>query len=86
MCTRIRAAALALMASRNTSRGCTSSVSSVPDAMRSTLISLRRVLTEEEAPDPEQQIARVLRFARFEGPTADIEDMLMEIERGRGLT
>jgi hypothetical protein len=48
--------------------------------------SLRRTLVEEEAPDPEQQIARVLRFARFQGPTGDIDEILAEIERGRGLS
>ena len=47
--------------------------------------SLRRTLSEEEAPDPEQQIARILRFARFEGPTGDIEQMLADIERGRSV-
>ncbi|MDE2695904.1 MAG: hypothetical protein OXH97_05235 [Chloroflexota bacterium] len=32
---------------------------------------------------PEQRIAAVLRFARFSGPTGDIDQLLDEIERGR---
>jgi hypothetical protein len=47
--------------------------------------SLRRALSEEPDTDPEERIAAVLRFARFNGPTGDIEDILTEIERGRGL-
>ncbi len=46
--------------------------------------SLRRTLAEGDQ-DPEQRIARVLRFARFEGPTGEIDEVLDEIERGRGL-
>jgi hypothetical protein len=45
--------------------------------------SLRRTLAEIEPRDPEEQIARVLRFARFEGPTGEIESVLAEIEQGR---
>lgn len=49
--------------------------------------SLRRTLADEEAAeDPERRIAAVLRFARFSGPTGDIEQILAEIERGRGLS
>lgn len=48
--------------------------------------SLRRTLAEEALPDPDQRIAAVLRFARFSGPTGDIEQLLDEIERGRRLT
>jgi hypothetical protein len=47
--------------------------------------SLRRIVAEE-AEDPERRIAAVLRFARFAGPTGDIDQVLEEIERGRGLT
>lgn len=47
--------------------------------------SLRRTLAER-GPDPAERIAAVLRFARFEGPTGDIDRLLAEIERGRGLT
>lgn len=46
--------------------------------------ALRRALAEKN--DPEERIAAVLRFARFGGPTGDIEDLLAEIEKGRGLT
>jgi hypothetical protein len=49
--------------------------------------SLRRTLSEEKAErDPQARIAAVLRFARFAGPTGDIDQILEEIERGRGLT
>ena len=47
--------------------------------------SLRRTVSEQDDPGPEQRIAAVLRFARFEGPTGDIDRLLSEIERGRGL-
>lgn len=47
--------------------------------------SLARTVAEEQM-DPEQRIAAVLRFARFSGPTGDIEELLREIERGRALT
>ena len=45
--------------------------------------SLRRTLSEESAVDPAERIAAVLRFARFSGPTGDIDQILEEIERGR---
>ncbi|HUG48176.1 MAG TPA: hypothetical protein VMP67_07155 [Candidatus Limnocylindria bacterium] len=48
--------------------------------------SLRRTLAEEEVQvDPERRIAAVLRFARFNGPTGEIDALLDEIERGRGV-
>lgn len=47
--------------------------------------SLRRALAEETELEPEQRIAAVLRFARFAGPTGDIDQILSEIESGRGL-
>lgn len=47
--------------------------------------SLRRTLAEATETAPEQRIAAVLRFARFAGPTGEIEQVLDEIERGRGL-
>jgi hypothetical protein len=48
--------------------------------------SLRRTVAAEVERTPEQRIAEVLRFARFEGPTGDIDRILAEIERGRGLS
>ena len=45
--------------------------------------SLRRTLAEDSDVDPEHRIAAVLRFARFSGPTGDIDEILAEIERGR---
>lgn len=48
--------------------------------------SLRRTLSaDEQSADPEARIAAVLRFARFSGPSADIEEILADIDRGRGL-
>ena len=47
--------------------------------------SLRRTVAEELQAAPEERIAAVLRFARFTGPTGDIDQLLSEIERGRSL-
>ncbi len=47
--------------------------------------SVRRAVREEPAVSPDQRIAAVLRFASFTGPTGDIDQVLTEIERGRGL-
>lgn len=47
--------------------------------------SLRRTSAEEDEMDPEARIAAILRFARFSGPSADIEEILADIERGRAL-
>jgi len=47
--------------------------------------SLRRTLAEETEMEPDQRIAAVLRFARFSGPTGDIDQILADIERGRSL-
>ncbi len=47
--------------------------------------SLRRTVAEDLQVAPEQRIAAVLRFARFAGPTGDIDQLLSEIERGRTL-
>ncbi|MBK6849617.1 MAG: ribbon-helix-helix protein, CopG family [Proteobacteria bacterium] len=46
--------------------------------------SLRRTVAEEDDQDPDRRIAAVLRFARFAGPSGDIDQILAEIERGRG--
>jgi hypothetical protein len=45
--------------------------------------SLRERLIEEDDADPERKAAAILRFARFAGPTGDIDQILEEIERGR---
>jgi hypothetical protein len=47
--------------------------------------SLRRSLEEESETDPDRRIAAVLRFARFAGPTGDIEHVLADIDHGRHL-
>ena len=47
--------------------------------------SVRRTVAEEPAMDPDRRIAAVLRFARFAGPTGDVQQLLAEIDRGRGL-
>jgi hypothetical protein len=48
--------------------------------------SLRRTLPGDEAPDPNMRIALVLGFARFAGPTGDIDRILTEVEKGREAT
>ena len=53
---------------------------SVADVVRE---SLRRTVDQEAGGKPEERIAAVLRFARFDGPTGDIDQILAEIERGR---
>ncbi len=45
--------------------------------------SLRRTVAEGQQASSRQRIAAVLRFARFSGPTGDIDQLLAEIERGR---
>ena len=47
---------------------------------------LRRELERDGDMDPDQRIAAILRFARFAGPTGDIDQLLEQIEQGRGLT
>lgn len=47
--------------------------------------TLRRGIVERNEPDPEVRIAAILRFARFAGPTGSIDELLADIERGRGL-
>ena len=42
-----------------------------------------RSVAEEQQVALEERIAAVLRFARFIGPTGDIDQLLSEIERGR---
>lgn len=48
--------------------------------------SLRRTLPDDDDAPPEQRIAAVLQFARFAGPTGDIDQVLEDIEAGRGLS
>lgn len=45
--------------------------------------SLKRTVEDARERLPEERIAAVLRFARFEGPTGDIESLLADIEAGR---
>ena len=47
--------------------------------------SLQRTLAGYGEPDPEKRIAAVLSFARFSGPTGDIEQLVAEIELGHQL-
>lgn len=44
--------------------------------------SLRRTMADESERRPEDRIAAVLRFARFSGPTGDIDRILHEIDSG----
>ena len=48
--------------------------------------SIRHMIAEGPDEGPEKRIAAVLHFAGFDDPTADIEQVLDEIERGRGPT
>jgi predicted transcriptional regulator len=45
--------------------------------------SLKRTVEEAHERAPEERIAAVLRFARFDGPTGDIDSLLADIEAGR---
>ena len=46
--------------------------------------SIRRTLREDAAQEaPERRIAAVLRYAKYEGPTGDIDELLAQIEEGR---
>ncbi len=47
--------------------------------------SLRRTLPDDDVPPAEERIAAILQFARFAGPTGDIDQILSEIEAGRAL-
>jgi hypothetical protein len=47
--------------------------------------SVRKAVAEQPAVDPDRRIAAVLRFARFAGPTGDVDQLLAEIEHGRAL-
>ena len=47
--------------------------------------SVRNGIAEQPAVDPDRRIAAVLRFARFAGPTGDVDQLLAEIEHGRAL-
>lgn len=47
--------------------------------------SLRHTVAAAAEPAPEDRIAAVLRFARFAGPTGEIDELLAQIEDGRGL-
>jgi len=47
--------------------------------------SLQRSLAEGPEMEPDARAAAILRFARFSGPSADIDEMLADIERGRDL-
>ena len=47
--------------------------------------SVRKAVAEQPAVDPDRRIAAVLRFARFAGPTGDVDRLLAEIEQGRAL-
>ena len=46
--------------------------------------SIRNCMSTDTPEDPSAKISRLLRFAKFEGPTGDIEQILREIDEGRG--
>jgi hypothetical protein len=43
--------------------------------------SLRRTVADEIDVDPDARIAAILRFAQSSGPSADIEEILRDLER-----
>ncbi len=45
--------------------------------------SLHHTVAEDRQASRGRRIAKVLRFARFAGPTGDIDQLLAEIGRGR---
>lgn len=45
--------------------------------------SIRSRLKFTRPESPEIKLARILKFAKYQGPTADIDQMLAEIEKGR---
>ena len=45
--------------------------------------SIRRRLKVVEPPSPEKKLSKILKYARYSGPTGDIEQILSEIEKGR---
>ena len=47
--------------------------------------ALERARREQEGPTPEQKRKALEQALRCDHPTGDIEDMLADIERGRGL-
>ena len=44
---------------------------------------IRGSLQEQAPEDPDKKLARILRFAKYSGPTGDIETLLAEVEKGR---
>lgn len=52
----------------------------VSEIVRDSIVSF---LAQSRPRSPEERIASVMRFARFDAPTGDIEQMLSEIEQGR---
>ncbi len=47
--------------------------------------SITLILTRNRQRTPQEKIAAIMRYARFSGPTGDIEQILGEIDRGREL-
>ena len=43
--------------------------------------SIRRRLKVVEPPSPEKKLSKILKYARYSGPTGDIEQILSEIEK-----
>ncbi|MBI4924858.1 MAG: antitoxin [Bdellovibrio sp.] len=46
--------------------------------------SIRSSIKERVPEESEKKIARILSFAKYSGPTGDIQSLLKEIEKGRG--
>lgn len=44
---------------------------------------IRENLTQTQAEDSEKQTAKILKYARYNGPTGDIEDILSQVQSAR---
>ena len=47
--------------------------------------SVRRTVAEEAEVDPQERIAKLMRYMQYNGSTGDIEELLAQIEEGREL-
>lgn len=45
---------------------------------------IRRGFASIQPDSPEKKMAKILKYAKYRGPTADISELLSDIEKGRG--
>lgn len=46
---------------------------------------LREAVKKSKPASPEEKLSRLMKFAKYRGPTGDIDDMVREIESGKGV-